>query len=39
MALKYRPVPTVLMVLQDVDFQTKELQYKACINYDEGKLQ
>ncbi len=29
----YRQVLKVLMVLQYVDFQTKELQYKACINY------
>ena len=39
MALMYRPVPKVLMVLQIVDFQTKQLQYKVCIDYGEGELQ
>ncbi len=39
MALMHRPLPKLLMVLQNVDFQTKQLQYKACINYGEGELQ
>lgn len=34
-----RLVAEVVMALQNVDFQTKQLQYKACIKYGEGNLQ